>query len=192
MVERTDHIPVVVGLDSYAAVDNEVDLNADELEEIYRKEFTEFWEELAPEMMRHSPEYVGDTFMRLQSRWGNLRRLSPDAKRAYAYTALRYVRLDSLRLDAYRRREITADSMPDHSIEEAGYEAALADLTVAKLMGPLPLREREVMARTVQGFTAAEIAVDLGVSAKTVYTLRHRAQRRLKEMLALKNADTDR
>ncbi len=191
MIDRTDHIP------DCEVLDNDVDLNADARnadarKEVLRREFAEFWEDVAPDMMRHSADHVGETFMRVWSRWADLRCQSPDVQRAFAYRALRYARLDGIRHDAYRRREVAADSVPDHSVEEAGYEAALSDLTLAKLMGPLSLREREIMVRVVQGHTTEEIAVDLGLSVNTVYALRARARSRLKKLAPLRDADTDR
>jgi RNA polymerase sigma factor (sigma-70 family) len=79
-----------------------------------------------------------------------------------------------------RVREFVSDSVPERSAllrDDAGIEAAVQRHDVLRRLEALPLRQRQVLAWTMDGYAAPEIAVELGISADAVRSSLLKARR---------------
>lgn len=102
-------------------------------------------------------------------------------------------RKDYIRRQAYRRREILMDILPETAVYDEPLtvgEAALSrhfdfeERRLSDAFAQLPLLKRRILALSfVEGLPAQEIAVLLNCSVKFVYNQKHTALNKLRETL---------
>jgi len=91
-----------------------------------------------------------------------------------------------------RSHEDPVDQLPEHTsllhpasgIEASGIEAVEQRHTVLQALATLPLRQRQVMAWTFDGYSAPEIAKELGIEPAAVRSSLLKARRSLTACLA--------
>lgn len=103
-----------------------------------------------------------------------------DLKR-WAATRIRWLALDSFRLQKRRRKHIRADSEAHRADQPIGpsQDSELLVKAVEDALARLPDRQRIVLSKTILGHSSAEIAHQLGITESTVRSLRRFARARI-------------
>lgn len=162
-----------------------------------REGFAEFVAATLPGMRRLAWSLVGDryraedavqaTLERLYLAWPRLEVRDPVA---YARAALvRQVADEGRRV--WRRREVSAGSVPDHVAMERALEDVVADRSLLlALLAQLPPRQRHtVVLRYLEDLPVAEVATMLRCTEGTVKRAAHDGLRSLRAALATVDAD---
>lgn len=91
-------------------------------------------------------------------------------------------------------REVLSDAVPERSAllrDDIGFEAVMERHDVLRRLQALPLRQRQVLAWTMDGFAAPEIAEELGISPAAVRASLHKARRAMAAQLGRKDDGDD-
>ena len=92
-------------------------------------------------------------------------------------------------------REVPSDAVPERSAllrDDVGIEAAIQRHDILRRLERLSLRQRQVLAWTMDGYTGPEIAVELGISADAVRSSLLKARRAMVEELGREDGSDDR
>jgi RNA polymerase sigma factor (sigma-70 family) len=134
----------------------------------------------------HAAADVAQTaFERALPRWAGLRN-----PRAWLY---RVARNEAIARCRAVRREIPVDVLPDRA--DPGSAALTAELhaeqrAVMNQLRGLPVKQCEVMAWTLAGFSDTEIAAALGLTTDAVKQSRYYARRNLAKQLGIRKGDS--
>jgi RNA polymerase sigma-70 factor (ECF subfamily) len=93
-----------------------------------------------------------------------------------------------------RIREVPSDSVPERSAllrDDAELEAAMQHHDVLRSLEALPLRQRQVLAWRMDGYTAPEIAAELGISSDAVRSSLLKARRAVAKDLNHRDGSDD-
>ncbi|MGF0320625.1 sigma-70 family RNA polymerase sigma factor [Nocardia fluminea] len=136
-------------------------------------------------------DIVQDAMIRLLHGWERFRVLPHDELVAIALASVRYSWLDRRR-EHYRGARHSVEVPVDYLAQIGdpaaveGYEGMIAEETAQKALRILPLRQREIVARVIQGQTIAMIAEELDMNAATVRRLLQRARARIADELEVR------
>lgn len=167
----------------------------------HRDEIAQFYASVQPALHAYArrgatdisdaADIVQDAMIRLILGWERFRVLPRDELVAIAFASVRFSWLDRRREQHRGARygvEVPVDYLAEISDPAAveGYEGLIAEETARKALLILPLRQREIMSRVIQGRTIATIAAELGMNEATVRRLLQRARTRIADELDIK------
>lgn len=126
-------------------------------------------------------DIVQDVFVKVWEGRGNLREI--DNLSAYLYQMVRFKSFNYLRAEKVRQ-QVTKSFTEELEISEInGYIENETFRIVMHALEDLPAGSRNVFSRAIQGYSAKEIAEELGIAVETVKKQKQIARRMLKEKL---------